>query len=232
MDKSCAHPDLAWAQKRMGKQVADPTNLGRNERDPHMTVTTEHCHVSLSIINEQDICSELDKAIRKTLVVCFPADCEYYQRRSWWHCIPIYRVVGQDSKGSIVAHAAVVERRVIVRRKASPSGGANLIEVRVAGIQSFCILPDYRGTGLSDQMMSAAMDEANRRTFDAGLLFCVNQLQTVYGRMGWAKLDTAVYMTDDREGKTLIPAKNIAMFYPLRTKQFPIGDIDLAGTDW
>ena len=55
----------------------------------------------------------------------------------------------------------------------------------------------------------------------------------------------AVYMFDDkaccdlaapgeprREGKTFMPAKNITMFYPLRTRQFPPGDIDLNGTDW
>jgi len=189
-----------------------------------MKATTEHCRISFSIVNEQDISSELDKAIRKILVVCFPADCEYYQRQSWWHCIPSYRVLVRDEKGSIVAHTAVVERIVTV--------GSKLSEVRVAGVQSFCVLPSYRGTGLSDNVMSAAMEEANRRGFDAGLLFCVDRLKTVYGRMGWVKLDAAVYMADDREGRILIPAKNIAMFYPLRAKQFPAGDIDLAGTDW
>jgi hypothetical protein len=81
-------------------------------------------------------------------------------------------------------------------------------------------------------MMSVAMEEAKRRSFDAGLLFCLNQLETVYGRMGWSKIDAAVYITDDKEDKTLIPAKNITMFYPLKAKQFPAGDIDLVGTDW
>ncbi len=80
--------------------------------------------------------------------------------------------------------------------------------------------------------MSVAMDEANRRGFDAGLLFCLDQLETVYGRMGFEQLDAAAYAADDKEGKTLIPAKNITMFYPLKAKQFPAGDIDLAGTDW
>jgi len=81
-------------------------------------------------------------------------------------------------------------------------------------------------------MMSVAMAEAKRRGFDAGLLFCLDQLKTVYGRMGWSKLDAAVYMADDKEGKMLIPAKNITMFYPLKAKRFPAGDIDLVGTDW
>jgi GNAT superfamily N-acetyltransferase len=185
---------------------------------------TKHNDISLCVIHEEDISPELDRAIRETLVVCFPADREYFQRQSWWHCVPIYRVLGRDSKGSIVAHTAVVERTVIV--------GPSLSKVRVAGIQSCCVLPGHRGTGLSDKMMSVAMDEANRRGFDAGLLFCLDRLETVYGRMGWSRLDGAVYVADDKEGKALIPAKNITMFCPLKAKQFPAGDIDLVGTDW
>ena len=185
---------------------------------------TKHNDISLRVIKEQDISPELDRAIRETLVVCFPADREYFQRQSWWHCAPIYRVVGRDDKGSVVAHTAVVERTVIV--------GPNLSKVRVAGIQSCCVLLSYRGTGLSDKTMSVAMEEANRRGFDAGLLFCLDQIETVYGRMGWSKLDADVYVADDKGGKALIPAKNITMFYPLKANQFPAGDIDLVGTDW
>jgi GNAT superfamily N-acetyltransferase len=184
----------------------------------------KHNDISLCVINEEDILPELDRAIREMLVVCFPADREYFQRQSWWHCAPVYRVLGRDDKGSVTAHVAVVERAVIV--------GSNLSKVRVAGIQSCCVLPAYRGTGLSDKLMSVAMDEANRRGFDAGVLFCLDQLETVYGRMGFERLDAAVYVADDKEGKTLIPAKNITMFCTLKAKQFPAGDIDLVGPDW
>ena len=138
--------------------------------------------------------------------------------------MPIYRVLGKNDKGSIVAHTAVVERIVVV--------GPALSKVRVVGIQSFCVLRDYRRTGLSRKMMSLAMEEASRRGFDAGLLFCRKPLEKVYGEMGWSMLDAAVYMDDDKKGKTLIPARNITMFYPLKAKQLPVGDIDLAGTDW
>jgi GNAT superfamily N-acetyltransferase len=187
-------------------------------------MNTSHNNIRFSVISEDKISPSLDNAIRKTLVVCFPADREYFQARSWWHCVPIYRVLGRSGEDSIVAHAAIVERTVIV--------GDNISKVRVAGVQSFCLLPDYRGTGLSDRMMSIAMEQANRDGFDAGLLFCREQMQTVYGPMGWHKLDSDVYISDDKEGKRLIPAKNITMFYPIGTRQFPPGDIDLAGPDW
>jgi hypothetical protein len=187
-------------------------------------MSTEHNDVSFSIVNEQDISPQLDRAIREFLVVCFPADRRYYQRQSFWHSPAVYRVLGKNDKGSIVAHTAVVQRAVIV--------GDNLSKVRVAGIQSFCVLKDYRSTGLSNKMMSVAMEEGSRRGCDAGLLFCRKPLEKVYGGMGWQKLDAAVYMADDEKGKTLIPARNITMFYPLRAKKLPAGDIDLAGADW
>ncbi len=183
-----------------------------------------HNDISLFVINEEDISSQLDRAIREILVVCFPADREYFQRQSIWHSPAVYRVIGKNNKGSIVAHTAIVERAVIV--------GPDLSKVRVVGIQGFCVLHEYRSIGLSNKMMSVAMAEGGRRGFDAGLLFCRKQLEKVYGGMGWRKLDAAVYMTDDKKGKTLIPAWNITMFYPLKAKQLPPGDIDLAGADW
>lgn len=180
--------------------------------------------ILFSIIAEEDILPELDRSIRETLVMCFPADREYYQQRSWWHCTPLYRVLGRNKEDVIVAHTAIVERSVVV--------GPTLFKIRVAGVQSFCILPAYRGRGLSDKMMSLALEEAQRRGFDAGLLFCQRHLETVYGRMGWSRLNAAVYMLDSEKNKTPIPARNISMFYPLKVKQLPPGDIDLAGTDW
>jgi predicted GNAT family N-acyltransferase len=185
---------------------------------------TKHNDISLFVIKEQDITPQLDKSIREMLVACFPADREYFQRQSFWHSPAVYRVIGKNDKGSIVAHTAIVERVVNV--------GPGSLKVRVAGIQGFCVLQDYRRTGLSNKMMSAAMAEGSRRSLDAGLLFCREQLEKVYGGMGWKKLDAAVYMTDDKNSKTLIPSRNITMFYPLNVKQLPAGDIDLAGTDW
>ena len=185
---------------------------------------TEHNDVSLSIVNEEDISPQLDREIRELLVVCFPADRQYFEHQSWWHCVPLYRVLGKNDKGTIVAQTAVVERIVIV--------GPALSKVRVVGIQSFCVLQDYRSTRLSNKMMSVAMEEASKRGFDVGLLFCREPLEKVYGEMGWSKLDAAVYMTDDKKGKKLIPARNITMFYARKAKQLPTGDIDLDGTDW
>jgi GNAT superfamily N-acetyltransferase len=189
-----------------------------------MKVTAKNSDPHLVVVYEQDLSPALNEAICRLLVRCFPADRDYYSRQSWWRCIPAYRVVGIDKAGSLFAHAAVVDRRVFVE----PTS----LGVRVAGIQSFCVLPDYRGTGLSDRMMAVAMEEAQGRGFDAGLLFCISRPEPVYQRMGWTGLDAVVYMQDEKQGRTPIPPKNITMCFPLKVGRFPPGDIDLAGADW
>lgn len=180
--------------------------------------------VQFSVIGEQDVSPDLDKEIRDILVECFPADREYFGRRSWWHCVPVYRVIGRDSKGAIVAHAAVVDRTVVV--------GDELTKMRVAGVQSFCVSRVHRGTDLSRRMMFIAMEEAIKRRFDAGLLFCIPELEAVYAGMGWRRLKSNVYIRDEEKGKIPIPARNITMYYPPGKSQFPSGDVDLNGTDW
>lgn len=185
---------------------------------------TKHNDVSISVFNEEDISNQLDKSIREMLVICFPKDLEHFQRLNWWHSIAVYRVLGKNDKDSIVSHTALIERIISI--------GPPLKKMRVVGIQSFCVLPDYRGTGLSNKMMSAVLDQGRKRGFDAGLLFCREKLVKVYSNMGFKKLDAAVYMADETKGKTLIPDWNITMFCPLKIKQFPAGDICLNGADW
>jgi len=180
--------------------------------------------IQFSVILEQDISPDLDREIRDFLVECFPADSEYYGRQSWWHCVPVYRVIARDSRGAIVAHTALIDRTVRV--------GDQRVKIRVAGVQSFCVSKYHRGTDLSRRMMFIVMEEAVKRRFDMGLLFCIDKLEAVYTGMGWQRLNSNVYMLDEEENKTPIPAKNITMYYPPGKSRFPPGDIDLAGTDW
>jgi len=182
------------------------------------------CDANLTVIDEQDISEELDIAIRDGLVECFPPDTEYFSRQSWWHSRPAWRVLAVGDDGKVIGHIAVVVRTVSV--------GPGRVPVRSAGIQSFFVRPEYRGKGLSDQMMAQAMAEAERRQLDAGLLFCVPKYEPVYRRMGWIRIDADVLMRDE-EGKAVpIPGKSIAMVFPLNEKRFPTGAIDLKGPDW
>ena len=182
------------------------------------------CEANLTVIDEKDISEELDIAIREGLVECFPPDTEYFSKQSWWHTRPAWRVLVVRDDGKVIGHVAVVARTVSV--------GPGRVLVRSAGIQSVFVRPEYRGKGLSDQIMARAMAEAEQRQLDAGLLFCVPKYESAYARMGWTRIYTDVLMRDE-EGKAVpIPGKNIVMVFPLNEKEFPTGQIDLGGPDW
>lgn len=176
------------------------------------------------LVNEEDISQALDELIRDGLVECFPPDAQYFSRQSWWHTRPLWRVLAQDRSGAIIGHIAVVVRTVLVGAKAEP--------VEVAGIQSVFVRPDRRSEGISDRMIEQVISEANRRQLDAGLLFCVPEYESVYGRMGWTKIQAEVFMRNSEGKSEPIPGKNITMIHRLNGRAFPDGDIDLASPDW
>jgi predicted acetyltransferase len=123
----------------------------------------------------------------------------------------------------VAAHVGIVDRGI-------SAGGE---QIRVAGIQNVFVLKNYRGQQLCDKIMDAAMKEAARRDFDAGLLYCIPELEKVYARCGWKSLPKENVIRVDENGDELaLPDKNIAMFYPLKVKEFPGGTVHLQGNDW
>ena len=183
-----------------------------------------HMTIHFEIFNEADISDELDKAIRTGLVECFPDDREHFTRQRWWHSKPSWSICGFDPEGNVAGNVSIVERNVSV--------GKDSCRIMVAGIQNFIVLPHWRKTGLSDRLMALVLGEAQQRGLDAGLLFCIPALERVYNRMGWKKIDFAVYMRNESGLREPIPSKNIAMMVPILVEQFPPGDVDLMGPDW
>lgn len=175
------------------------------------------------ISDEAAIGPELDAAIKIGLCVAFPADVSVYSRvRAWHDSWPSYTLTLQDGDDA-AAHIAVVDRTVRVGEEAS---------VRVAGLQNVYALPQYRGRGLAVQGLQLAMDEARRRGFDFGLLFCIPPLEKVYAPLGWLGAGGRdIVRVEDGEEKPL-PAKNICMYFPLGDRPFPDGPIHLCGNDW
>jgi predicted acetyltransferase len=105
--------------------------------------------------------------------------------------------------------------------------------LRIAGIQNVFTLPECRGLGYGKLVMDASMKEARRRDFDAGLLYCVPELEKLYAKCGWILLPREAIIRVDEKGTEIpLPEKNIAMFYPLSVRQFPSGRIHLQGNDW
>ncbi|MFA6716248.1 MAG: GNAT family N-acetyltransferase [Victivallaceae bacterium] len=179
--------------------------------------------MNLEIINETEITPELDLEIKKTLCRCFPVDAEiFFRSRAWHGSTPAWSVIMIDNN-RITGHAGIVDRIVKV-------GEAF---VRVAGIQNVFVLPEYRGLGLCEKVMDAAMKEAEKRNFDAGLLYCVPKLEKVYAKCGWRLLPERKIIRIDETGKHVpLPDKNITMVFPLWIQEFPEGTINLQGNDW
>lgn len=164
-----------------------------------------------------------DAAIRAGLCQCFPPDESVFsQTRAWHGSYPTWSVL-VEQEGCIVAHAGIVERDVLF----------GVERVRVAGIQNVFVLPELRGGRLFRQVMSAAMEEALRRDLDLGLLFCTPDIGRKYARLDWQLLEgrNATRINEDGIAEPL-PAKNVAMIYPLHHRNAPPGDIDLLGNDW
>jgi GNAT superfamily N-acetyltransferase len=178
--------------------------------------------MNLCTIDEARMPPGLDAEIRSGLCRCFPPDVAVYSHTRAWHgSPPEYSLVVSDAD-RVLAHLGVVGRTIDV-------GGRPL---RVAGVQNVYVLPEHRGAGLSQQLIEAAMAEADRRAFDCGLLFCMPALATVYAPCGW-RLVSPRPITRVEAGQTLpLPGKNIAMFHPPRVAEFPDGPIDLRGNDW
>lgn len=180
-----------------------------------------HNEYELKIINEPDMPSGTDAAIKRLLCECFPPDVAAFSASRHWHgTAPAYSVVHWQGE-RIMGHVGIVVREV-------RCGG---IPAVVAGVQNFAVAHELRGRGLSQQLMVEAMAEAARRHVPYGLLFCVPRLERFYALLDWRRTDVSVTMVEKGE-RVPIPGKNIAMFKELAGTPFPEGDIDLQGMDW
>ena len=182
------------------------------------------CELDFRVIDEADITDELDRAIRNTLVKCYPKDADHFSHTRWWHSLPAWTVCAIYRSETVASSLSVVERCVTV-------GGKGRM-ITVAGVGNvFAQLP-WRKKGVIDRVMALALAEAQRRVLDAGLLFCEPALEKVYKRMGWETIDGAVFMSDESGHCVPGPVKNITMVIPILADEFPSGDIDLNGRDW
>ena len=178
--------------------------------------------MQLILIEEADMWPQMDAEIRAGLCLCFPADADIYAHTRAWHgAVPAYSVLWEDA-GRVAAHVGVVDRTITV-------SGAPL---RVAGVESVFVRPERQGQGLSRPLLIAAMEEAARRAFDLGLLFCLPTLGGLYASCDWRTLAPRPIIRVEDGHELPLPAKNIALFHPLRVTVFPAGPIHLGGNDW
>ena len=176
----------------------------------------------LEVIAEAEMPDALDHAIRKLLCWCFPDDAASFAlARAWHESAPAFSVICREAH-ALLGHVGIVIRRI----------RCGSVPVTVAGVQNLCVVPERRGTGLSQRLMRRAMREAAQRHVCFGLLFCVPELERFYQSLGWCKTDAPVLMLDEQGRCAAIPQKNIAMFCESGEDCFPAGTIDLMGRDW
>jgi predicted N-acetyltransferase YhbS len=113
--------------------------------------------ISFLVINEDAVSPSLERQIRDCLVVCFPHE-PLFSQKIWWHSRPAYRVVAFTRQNDIVAHAALVMKNITV--------GSTNVPVNIAGIQSFSVIPGWRGDGVSDHIMERALKIAREHDIE------------------------------------------------------------------
>ena len=179
--------------------------------------------VETKILKECQVDSRTDQSIRDGLCECFPPDTEIFSKSRFWRGIPPSWSVVIEEDLAVLAHVGIVERRIRV-------GGE---QVSVAGPQNVFILPGHRARGFFPKIMRVSMEEAKRLGHDFGLLFCVPQLEKIYGFCKWKLVTGRKTTRVDEDGNEVdVPSKNLAMFFPLARPDFPDGDIHLQGNDW
>lgn len=180
--------------------------------------------IAVRVVDERRMPVELDRQIRRVLCVCFPKDEGVFSKTRAWHgCAPAWSVVLEDAAGAILAHVGIVDRTVSVGRQS----------FRVGGVQNVLVMPEVRGQGLSDRVMTAAQAVMCCQGLDAGLLFCIPKLVGVYARTGWVTMSGLEVVRIDETGSEVpLPEGNVAMWLPIRHAGVPEGRLHLNGNDW
>ncbi|AQT67396.1 putative acetyltransferase involved in intracellular survival [Anaerohalosphaera lusitana] len=176
----------------------------------------------INIYRENDMPADIDARIRQYLADAFPhRHDDFLRSRTLRRNVPFYTVV-LEIDGDPVAHVQVMDRTIDV-------GGA---PVNVAGIGNVYVAPAHRGKGYSDRVMRVAMEEADRLGFDFGMLFVITPIKKVYERTGWIEISPRKFMHIHQGEELEVPTERHRMFYPLKSKEFPPGDVNLQGDRW
>ncbi|MBN1127155.1 MAG: GNAT family N-acetyltransferase [Sedimentisphaerales bacterium] len=178
--------------------------------------------MNIRVLDEQAVTPEMDEAIRNTLTVCFPHNQDLFSKtRQWRGNIPLFSVVACDGN-CIAAHVAVVDRTIRV---------GNVL-LQVAGVGNVCARPEYRKTGLIDQVLALTVDEARQRKFPVGLLFCRDYVRAVYERNGWKILPNQPCTRVEGNREIPVGPDNPRFWIHLNQDLFPTGPIHLLGDKW
>ena len=177
---------------------------------------------TVEIVDESEVDAELDERIRTLLRICFPDWLEIFTDRRVWHqTLPVCTVIVRDGD-TIIGHAAIVVRTITTTWN---------FRYNVASLQGVCVLPAYRRSGLGQQLVQAALEEARLRGFPFAILFCKELLVPYYTVQGWTLADESMVMWNKRD-LPISMRSNCPMYYELGEIPFPEGPLDVHSPSW
>ena len=184
----------------------------------------EQSKYAARVVDEADVDPVLDERIKHNLATCFSHRKEtlLVSRHHNGNVPDFTAVVEIDDKAA--AHVAIISRTITVGET----------QLHVAALGLVAVLPEFRGNDLSFIAIKAAMEEMTRRDYDLGLLFCVEGLVPFYQRSGWTQISGREFKFFDLEQNkvAVFPAERKRMFFPIKLKEFPEGNVNLNGVKW
>ncbi len=171
-----------------------------------------------TILRESQIDASLDLKIRRFLIDLFPNWAEVFRSRRAWHdAAPVFTVLATDAQGEAVGHVAVVERTLTTEWNC---------RYLVASVQGVSVSISRRKSGLSQRLLTIALEESRRLGYPFAILFCREPLVRFYESNGWKLPEDSMVMWRDRE-LPIHMQSNCPMYRVLGAEEFPEGPLDV-----
>ena len=118
----------------------------------------------------------------------------------------------------LIAHAAIINRTI----------GTEQGDLTVAGLAQVCTDPAWRGCGLGDRIVRAALAPVDEGAFLISLFQTTETVQPFYERLGARRVENHFYnsLEDDRPDSPW--TDSVQMIYP-GSVDWPDGPVDLRG---
>lgn len=169
------------------------------------------------LIHTSDLDAETLHNARTLVVTAFEDEPDTYTKSDWEHALGgMHAIIGYH--GTLIAHAAVVQRRLL----------HNDAALRCGYVESVAVHPEWRGQGLAHAVMDA-IEQVIRGAYQLGALSASKVGEALYVSRGWQRWQgrTSVIAPS---GLTPTPDDDESVFVLPMLLDIDI-DIDLA-CDW
>lgn len=122
------------------------------------------------LIHTADLDSETRHAARELLIEAFEGE---FTEEDWEHCLGgMHALIWYH--GTLIAHAAVIQRRLLHQGRA----------IRTGYVEGVAVDSDWRGNGLGRAIMDAA-EQVLRGAYELGALSADDEVAAFYRARGW-----------------------------------------------